>query len=73
MKANPSGIVFATREIQRVLGEFSLERVKYALRENAVNETNDNGLFEFLDAERNVRLTSVGRAWCQQHGLCVSH
>lgn len=70
MKTNPLGIVFPTQEIQQaVLGRFSLERVKYALRENALTETKDNGLFEFLGDDRKVRLTNVGRAWCQQHGV----
>jgi hypothetical protein len=61
--------VFSTQQIrQKGLSGFDLERVILALRRH-LQENRDNEPFEFLDEEKNVKLTNAGRARCDEYGL----
>src|SRR5437870_11893984 len=63
--------IFTIEEIWlAVLREFSLERVRVALRGH-MQENRENEPLEFLDNEVNVQLTSVGRAHCHEYGIHV--
>jgi hypothetical protein len=62
-------IVFSVEEIrQKYLYTLEIEYVKKVLREYIL-ENSDNEPLEFLDNERNVRLTDAGRARCNEYGL----
>ena len=62
-------IVFPVEEIrQKHLRTFEIEYVKKVLRENVL-ENVDNEPLEFLDNEQNIRLTDVGRVRCHEYGL----
>ncbi|MGA9841295.1 MAG: hypothetical protein WBQ25_03165 [Nitrososphaeraceae archaeon] len=61
--------IFPIEEIQRaVLGAFSLDRVRLALR-GYILQHRDNEPLELLGDETNVRLTDAGRARCDEYGM----
>lgn len=61
--------VFPIEEIQReVLGAFSLDRIRLALR-GYILQHRDNEPLELLGDETNVRLTDSGRARCYEYGM----
>lgn len=61
--------VFPIEEVrQAVLGEYSLDIVKRALR-GYMFENIGNGPLELLDGDANVLLTNVGRARCHEYDM----
>jgi hypothetical protein len=66
---NQRPYVFPIEEIQKaVLGEYSLDTVKGALRGHML-ENIGNAPLELLDGDANVLLTAVGRERCHEYGV----
>lgn len=66
---NRSSNVFPIEEIQKaVLGEYSLDIVKGALR-GYMLENIGNSPLELLDGDANVLLTDVGRGRCHEYSV----